>query len=394
MKPAIAQLRSFLSRERTGWILYDWANSAYVLCVITVIGSAYFVGLFRSAAVRSGNLLVGGEPAMSVAGMVLPASAAWSFIVAGSALFVALTSPFLGAIADAAGARKRFLQTYCLVGVCATVALWFSLPWWAVGLLILLGNIAFEGGNVFYNAFLPDIAKPGQQDMVSSAGFAAGYLGGVIVLIFSLFVFILPSKDVHTPFLLIGLWWGGFAIVAFALLREDPGRSTVRNPAQLIGAAWNELVATVRNVRRFPQAGLFLLAFLLYNDGVITIITNATPFALDNVYVDRALSSKVEMADLIPAIIMVQLVAVPGSLVCGWLAGRYGEKAAIYFTLVVFTGVIAYAGHPRDRMPAWGWSGRPSQPRTCGRVGLLGERERASLQNRAGVRVPRERNLS
>ena len=232
MKPAIAQLRSFLSRERTGWILYDWANSAYVLCVITVIGSAYFVGLFRSAAVRSGNLLVGGEPAMSVAGMVLPASAAWSFIVAGSALFVALTSPFLGAIADAVGARKRFLQTYCLVGVCATVALWFSLPWWAVGLLILLGNIAFEGGNVFYNAFLPDIAKPGQQDMVSSAGFAAGYLGGVIVLIFSLFVFILPSKDVHTPFLLIGLWWGGFAIVAFALLREAPGRSTVGAAAQ------------------------------------------------------------------------------------------------------------------------------------------------------------------
>ena len=334
--------RSLITREKVGWVLYDWANSAFVLCVITVIGSAYFVELFRSAARQAGDLLVGDQPAMAVLGMVLPAASVWSFIVGGSALVVALSSPFLGAIADAAGARKKFLQTYCLIGVLATLALWFGLPWWAVGLLILAGNIAFEGGNVFYNAFLPDIASPAEQDMVSSAGYAAGYVGGVLVLIISLFVFILPSRDVHTPFLLIGLWWGGFALVAFALLREQPGRTSPRSGGNLTSEAWRELKTTARNVRNYPQAALFLVAFLLYNYGVMTIITNATPFALDNIYVDRSLSAKVEMTHLIPAIIIVQLIAVPGSFFCAWLATRFGEKPAIYFTLVVFTAVVAY----------------------------------------------------
>ena len=110
----------------------------------------------------------------------------------------------------------------------------------------------------------------------------------------------------------------------------------------MVSEAWRELKTTARNVRNYPQAALFLVAFLLYNDGVMTIITNATPFALDNIYVDSSLSAKVEMTHLIPAIIIVQLIAVPGSFFCAWLATRFGEKLAIYFTLVVFTAVVAY----------------------------------------------------
>ncbi|MEE8396170.1 MAG: MFS transporter [bacterium] len=337
-----ATWRSLLTRERVGWITYDWANSAFALCVITVVGSGYFVGIFDKAAAQMGATTAGGISTMNILGMNLPAGAAWSFIIFASALFVALTSPFMGVIADDKGAKKRFLAFYCGFGALATVALWFSLPWWAVGLLILIGNIGFEGGNVFYNAFLPEIADPGEQDMVSSAGFAVGYIGGVLVLIVALFAFILPSNDVHTPFLLIGVWWAGFAAVTLSLLSESPGRGEFKKIQSMVAATWQELSRTVSHIRDYPNTGRFLIAFLLYNDGVMTIITNATPFALQYIYLDNTLTEKVGLTQLIPVIIMVQIVASPGALCCGWLATRFGEQPAIFFTLSVYTVVVAY----------------------------------------------------
>jgi UMF1 family MFS transporter len=339
--------RSIATRERLGWVLYDWADSAFVLCVITVIGSAYFVGVFEAEAERAGALKVGDALALAIGGVAVTAEAAWSFIIAASALIVALSSPLLGAIADATGSKKRFLQVYCLSGALATAALWWGLPWWAVGLMILIGNIGFEGGIVFYNAFLPEIAPPGEQDLVSSWGYALGYIGGVIVLIAAL-LFLVPGAlvaqlgNVRDSFILVALWWGGFAWITFSALQERPGRARWREAVAVVRAAGRELAATVHGIGRYPNAALFLLAFLFYNDGIATLISNATPYALQNVYLDRTLTEKVGLSQLIPAIILVQLVAFPGSLWCGWLAARYGEKRTIYFTLAVFTAVVAY----------------------------------------------------
>jgi UMF1 family MFS transporter len=315
--------------------------------VITVIGSAYFVGMFESAARRAGGLSIGEAPALSLGGVPVSAEAAWSFLIAASALIVAGVSPFLGAISDAVGARKRFMQIFCGLGVAATAALWWEHPWWLVGLLILLGNVGFEGGGVFYNAFLPDIAPPGDQDLVSSWGYAMGYIGGVIVLIAAL-MFLVPNAlvtqlgNVRDSFLVIALWWGGFALVTFWALPEAKPRRTKGASGSVLGGAWRELVTTVTQIRRYPNAGWFLLAFLFYNDGIATLISNATPFALQNVYVDESLTRKVGLNQLIPAIILVQIVAFPGALFCGWLSGRYGEKRTIYFTLAVFAAVLAY----------------------------------------------------
>ena len=334
--------RTIATRERMGWVLYDWADSAYVLCVITVIGSAYFVGLFEAAAERAGDLRLGPAPALRVAGLALTAEAAWSLVVGLSALIVAVSSPLLGAIADVSGVKKRFLQAYCVLGVAATLGLWFALPWWAVGLLILISNVGFEGGNVFYNGFLPEIAGAGARDQVSSAGYAFGYLGGVIVLIASLAFFVPPRGSVNDAFLLVGLWWGGFALITFALLVERPVQRPRAGLRRLTADAWRELKTTVGEVRQVPQAALFLVAFLLYNDGIATLISNVTPYALQNIYLDAALTEKITLNELIPAIILVQIIAFPGSIFCGWLATRYGEKPTIYFTLAVFTGVVTY----------------------------------------------------
>ncbi len=345
--PKVSFWKTIAPRERLGWVVYDWANSAFVLCVITVIGSAYFVGVFGAAAREGPPLRVGEAPALDFAGILLTAEAAWSFLIAASALVVALSSPLLGAIADGIGAKKRFLQVYCAVGVAATLGLWWGWPWWAVGLLILIGNIGFEGGNVYYNAFLPEIAPPGERDLLSSVGYAFGYLGGVIVLIAALLFFVPDAMvaqlgDVHDVFLVIGLWWGGFALITFATVRDRPAARKAGGLGGVIAEAWRELVRTVRGIRNYPNAALFLLAFLFYNDGIATLISNATPYALQNIYLDSSLTEKVGLSQLIPAIIIVQLVAFPGSLFCGWLATRFGEKAAIYFTLAVFTGVVAY----------------------------------------------------
>ncbi|MCZ6729967.1 MAG: MFS transporter [SAR324 cluster bacterium] len=332
----------FGPRDRAGWILYDWANSAFVLCVITVLGSAYFIALFKSAAEAAGGRRLGPALALRVGGIDLTAEAAWSFIIAASALIVAFSSPLLGALADGLGRKKRFLQAYCLAGAVATLALWLSLPWWAVGLLILAGNIAFEGGNVYYNAFLPQIASQRDQILLSSYGYAAGYLGGVLVLIAALVLFVPPKGSINDAFIMIGIWWGGFGLLACSWLKEHPPQRRRRAESGPVREAWQEVKSTLLGIGRYPQAARFLGAFLLYNDGIATLISNATPFALQNIYLDQSFSEKIGLNELIPAIIMIQIVAVPGSLACAWLANRIGEKNTLFLTLAVFAGVVAY----------------------------------------------------
>src|SRR5262245_26780337 len=181
--------RSTVDRSWLGWVMYDWANSAFVLCVITVVGAQYFIYVFEEAAKAQGDLRVGPAIAMNILGATLPGEAVWSFIVSAAALLVVLTSPLLGALADARRVKKHFLLAYCLVGSAATLCMVWPQPWWVIGLLILIGAIGFEGGNVFYNAFLPELADADGQTRLSSWGFAAGYIGSVMVLIASLVLF-------------------------------------------------------------------------------------------------------------------------------------------------------------------------------------------------------------
>lgn len=336
------------NRSWAGWVMYDWANSAFILCVVTVIGAQYFIAMFESAAKAQGDLRVGPAVAMNILGAVLPGEAVWSFLVAAAALFVVLTSPFLGTLADGWHAKRQFLRAYCLVGAAATLVLLWPQPWWGVGLLILLGAIGFEGGNVFYNAFLPELAaNPDDQDRLSSWGFAMGYIGGVVVLIASLvlltpIVLKPPLGSIRVSFLMVALWWGGFGLLSCALIREPAAGARKGGLRWAATQSWREVAGTVRHLTRYPQTLKFLLAFLLYNDGIATLITNVTPYALQNIYLDRTLSEKIGTSQLILAIVLVQLVAFPGSLFFGWLAGKIGQKRVIYLTLAAFTIVVTY----------------------------------------------------
>jgi UMF1 family MFS transporter len=167
----------------------------------------------------------------------------------------------------------------------------------------------------------------------------------VLALIGCLIFFVPPRGDVHQAFLLVAAWWGGFALLTFALLRERPPngqRAAGAGALRALASTWRQLRGTVRELTHMPQALRFLLAYLFYNDGIATLISNATPYALQNIYLDPALTQHITLNELIPAIIMIQLIAFPGSIFTGWLAGRIGEKPTLFATLAVFTGVVSY----------------------------------------------------
>jgi len=323
-------------RPTLGWLLYDWANSPFVLTIITVIGSAYFVGVFEHTARESGDLHVGPAPALLLGGVKITAEAAWSLTIALSGLVVALSSPLLGALADRAGTRWRFMATYCTVGALAAVGLYLHLPWWGIALLILLGNVGFEGGNVFYNAWLPELGPGPMQDRLSSMGYALGYIGGLVVLGVSLAMFVPPRGDVRHAFVLVGLWWAAFGWLSMTML--PPQRTRL---AGQVGAL--ALMRQIfRDLLRYPQAARMLLAFMVYNDGIVTLISNVTPYALQNIYEDAARTQPISITQLTIVIMLVQFLASVGSIFCGWLSTRIGEKATIVYTLCQFAVVVTY----------------------------------------------------
>jgi UMF1 family MFS transporter len=221
------------------------------------------------------------------------------------------------------------------------------MAWWGIAILIIAGMVGFEAGNVFYNGFLPEIAPPEEQSAVSSMGFAAGYLGGVLALLLALalftpLIFSRPIGPGRFIFALVGIWWGGFALLTFALLDERRASRRRIGAWRSIGQAFRDFGHTLGLLARHPHALRFLFAYLLYNDGVATLISNVTPYAMQNIYLDATSNQHIGTVQLVAAIILVQVIALPGSLFCGWLALRIGDKATILWTLAVFTAVVAY----------------------------------------------------
>lgn len=337
--------RALCTREHLGWAFYDWANSAFVLTIITVIGPAYFISLFNRS-VEPGGLRLGDNPALQLGGWLWNGEALWSALIGFAALAVALSAPWLGALADAQGTRKRFLILYCCIGTAATLGLaWDDLlgmggmPFWIAGGLIILGSIAFEGGNVYYNSFLPDLASAeAEQDLLSSLGYALGYLGGAFVLAMCLLWFVPPQGELRYAFLLVGAWWGGFGLLSSAMLRE---RRRLRGAQAWLYAA-GELRRLVGQLRQSPHTLRFLIAFLLYNDGIATLISNTTPYAMQHIYRDASLSEKVGLTDLIPLILLIQLLAAPGAMAFAWLSTYIGTRKTLLLSLSGFL-IVALA---------------------------------------------------
>ena len=268
-------------RELFGWKMYDWANSAFYTTVVGALFSPYLTRLAQTAVGENGVVLDLG-PLGAVTAKSLPTLCV--SISVGAQVFLL---PILGALGDYSDLKKRMMAVFCYIAVIANCLMFFVKDdlYLLGGVLFIVANVCFGAALVFYNAFLPEIATEDQADKVSSRGFAYGYLGGAILLVLNLLL-VLKAEElgmstgmaVRLSLLSAGIWWGGFALITFALLKSRPKKKSLPPGKSYISAGFSEIVATFKELRRLPLTARYLLGYLIYNDGIQTVIFASSAF--------------------------------------------------------------------------------------------------------------------
>lgn len=304
------------------WLLFDFANTSFSVMMVTFVFPLYFK-----------NVICKGEPS---------GDALWGFSVSLSMLLVALISPVLGAAADYSGKRKRFLLFFTLTSIVATALLSFSGPGMALVavLLFVLANMGFEGGLVFYDSYLKQLASAKSIGRVSGYGFAMGYLGALSIL---LLVQPLLSKgivfsnmpNVQLSFLVVAIFFALFAAPLFLVLRDEKKGERPAISFTAIRCSLREVKYTVQHIMSYPDLARFLLAYFFYNDAILTVI------AFSSIYAQNTLGFTT--GELIRFFMLVQTTAIAGSLVFGFVTDKIGPKRTIVITLLIWFVVVVAA---------------------------------------------------
>ena len=323
-------------REQRGWYFYDWANSAFSTTVVTVFLGPYLTDVTKNAADAGGLVHPLGIPVL--AGSFFP------YILSLSVVLQVFLLPITGAIADRTRRKKRLLMLFAYVGAISTMGLYLvqGSAYVIGGLLFVITNLSFGASIVVYNAFLPEIAEPDERDRVSSRAWALGYLGGGLLLAANLALFTAHESlglsgglSVRISLLSAGAWWALFALIPLATLRDrGSGRSDEQGAAVAV-AGFRHLLDTLRASLAYPQTLLFLAAYLLYNDGIQTVIT------LTAVYAKAEL--ELGTGTIISTVLMVQFLAFIGALLLGACARFFGAKRVVLASLILWTGAVAGA---------------------------------------------------
>ena len=338
-------------RELFGWKMYDWANSAFYTTVVGALFSPYLTRLAQTAVGENGVVLHLG-PLGAVTAKSLPTLCV--SISVGAQVFLL---PILGALGDYSDLKKRLMAVFCYIAVVANCLMFFVKEdlYLLGGVLFIIANVGFGAALVFYNAFLPEIATDDQTDKVSSRGFAYGYLGGAILLVLNL-VLVLRAEQlgmstglaVRLSLASAGIWWGGFALITFALLKSRPKKKSLPKGKGYITAGFSELVDTFKELRRLPLTARYLLGYLLYNDGIQTVVFASSAF------LEQELFPQGNPVFLLEIFLMVQFVAVAGALLFERLAYLIKTKNAIIVSLVIWSGIVVYAYAFLNSVPeAW-----------------------------------------
>lgn len=332
-------------REIFGWAMYDFANSAFSTTVGTVFLGPYVAGLIRTAAEVAGTQTV----RLPLLGIPIAPDSYISYCASLSVGLQVLFLPILGAIADYSHLRKQLMQFFAVLGAIFTTLLFLVTAdlWWLGGVLFILGNLSFGAAIVFYNAYLPDIASEDQRDRVSSFGWAMGYLGGGLLLLFNLIFFqfseslgISGGMAVRINLASAGVWWFGWSFFTWRRVRpRHPARQLPQGQTYFT-IGFSQLRQTAREAHRYPQTLRYLLAYLVYNDGIQTVILVSSTFAAAPL-LQGGLG--IDTGSLALLILMIQFVAFGGALLWGRLANRVGAKQAILISLVIWSAVVIYA---------------------------------------------------
>lgn len=338
-------------KQINGWCLYDWANSAYNLVITSTIFPAYFEGITRNRA--PGNRI-------SFLGREFVNTALYNYALGTAFIVVALLSPVLTSIADTRGNKKNFMRFFCTLGSIACAGLYFftptELPDGATALsspnlhfgiaCMMISCISFWSSLVFYNSYLPDLVPPALRDRVSARGFAYGYVGSVLLQVICLVLVFFPEtfgftttfeKD-HLParvsFVLVGLWWVGFAQITFN--RLPPGNiNAVSKSGNVFNNGFSELKKVWSQVKHLPVLKRFLYAFFWYSAGIQTVFLASAQFGAKELHMPTD--------KLIITIMIIQLVAIAGALLISRASERFGNLPTLIGVVTIWVGICAAA---------------------------------------------------
>ncbi|MEO5859764.1 MAG: MFS transporter [Pyrinomonadaceae bacterium] len=332
-------------REIFGWMMYDWANSAFYTTVISVMLGPYLISLAESSVGKEGLIVDLGLFRVTTGGF--PA-----FCLAISVVSMVVFLPFLGAVADYTHLKKQLMAGFCYLGVLASSLLFFITgdSYILGGILLIISNIGFAAANVFYNAFLIDITTEDRRDRVSSYGYGAGYIGGVVMLVANLVLIenadtlgLSKGMAVRISFLLASLWWGIFAIGTFVLVRTRSAAKEVPADKSLVTVGFLELWETLKELKRLRSTALFLVAYLFYNDGIQTVILQSSVFLSQELFTQAERDASVDQSFLITIFLVAQISAFVGAILFERIARYIGTKWTIVISLIIWCAIVIYA---------------------------------------------------
>jgi len=315
-----------------GWAMYDWANSVYNLVITSTIFPAYYEAVTGDG---NENTLI---DKIKIGEYEFSNTALYNYILAFAFVIVAIMSPILSSIADYRGNKKQFLRFFCTMGSLSCASLYFFDSDHIIGGLIsvIIACVGFWSSLVFYNSYLPEIAAPGDRDRISAKGFMMGYIGSVLLQIIC-FVFVLKpelfgitvGKASQISFLLVGVWWVSFGWLAISRLPESKGVKGAHSK-NLFTQGYKELHKVWLELKTQPLLKQFLFSFFFYNMGVQTIMLAATLYGKSEL--------NIPTTNLIIAILIIQLVAIPGALLMAKMASKWGNFNTLMVAIVIWIG--------------------------------------------------------
>ena len=315
-----------LTNEAWRWAFYDWANSAFATTVMAGFFPIFFKSYWAAELQDAESTFIIGS-ANSIVG-----------------LFIAISAPIMGALADAGNSKKKLLVTFATIGIIATGYLFFipESSWRFAITFYAIGVIGFSGGNIFYDSLLVSVAKEDERNRVSSLGFSLGYLGGGLLFLLNVLMFSFPNafglnsqiEAVLWSFLSVAIWWTIFSLPLVTGVKEPGVYEKSKSLLQTSKDAFKSLRQTSQSISQYRSAVIFLLAYFLYMDGVDTIIRMSTSYGSD-----IGLSAQ----SMISALLLTQFIGFPATLVFGRYSDKFGHKQTLSFAIVVYIGVVLFS---------------------------------------------------
>ncbi|MCV9389430.1 MFS transporter [Reichenbachiella ulvae] len=330
------------------WCSYDWANSVYNLIVTTAIFPIYYNSATKAA--------FGGDQ-VTFFGLEINSSVLYSYAISFSFLIAVILYPILSGIADYRGAKKSYMRFFTYLGSAACMGLYFfNGANIELGILLAItASLGYASSVVFYNAFLPEIASESRMDAVSARGFSMGYIGSVLLLIVSLVMIQMPEtfgfdgagSATKFVFLMVGLWWFGFAHIAFAKLEDRPTKNKITS--EVLSSGFRELKKVFHSLKENIHALRYLSSFFFYSMGVQTVMLLAPLFAAEEI--------GMESAEMIIVILIIQMVAIGGAYLFAWISDRKGNKTSIMTAIFIWILICVFSYFVEDKNLFYGLAG-------------------------------------